>query len=53
MKFFCAQCRAQREIEEFEEFRTKHNRRMAKAVCPVCGMQLYKNLEATVDGEKD
>jgi predicted RNA-binding Zn-ribbon protein involved in translation (DUF1610 family) len=45
VKFFCPQCRAQREVKEFEEFLTKRNRKMAKALCPVCGMQIFKNLE--------
>lgn len=45
MKFFCPQCRAERIIDRFEEFRTKRNRRMAKATCPVCGLELYKDLE--------
>lgn len=48
MKFFCPQCRAEREIEEFEEFRTKRNRKMAKGNCPICGMQVYKNLESSL-----
>lgn len=46
MKFFCPQCRAEREIATYEEFRTKRHRLMAKAICPVCGLQLFKNLES-------
>lgn len=45
MKFFCAKCRAERETEEFEEFKTKHNIKMARAKCPICGLEVYKKLE--------
>lgn len=48
MNFFCPQCRAEREVDKFEEFRTKRNRRMAKALCPVCESQVYRNLETSL-----
>lgn len=48
MKFFCAQCRTDREIEKFEEFRTKHNLPMAKANCPICGSELFRKLDVGV-----
>jgi transcription elongation factor Elf1 len=48
MKFFCPQCRAEREVEDFQEFRTKRNRKMAKTSCPICGLQIYKNLETSL-----
>jgi hypothetical protein len=54
MKFFCIQCRADREIENVSEFRTKHNRRMAKGNCPVCGLELFRSLDATMgEAEKN
>lgn len=45
MKFFCSQCRSEREVKKFEEFKSKHNLRMAKTVCPVCGLELFRRLD--------
>jgi len=52
MTFYCVQCKAEREVETFEEFRTKHNLRMAKATCPVCGFPLYRKLDTQPEQEK-
>ena len=49
MKFFCSQCRAEKEIEIFEEFRTKTNQRMGKTKCPTCEMALYRRLDTDYD----
>jgi hypothetical protein len=49
MKFFCAQCRKDHDIEKFEEFRTKTNLRMGKAICPVCGLELFRRLDTDYD----
>ena len=45
MNFFCSQCRKEREIDQFEEFRTKTNLRMGKANCPVCKLELFRRLD--------
>ncbi len=52
MKFFCIQCKTEQDLDTFEEFLTKHNFKMAKANCPVCGFPLYRKLDSSLEPEK-
>ena len=53
MKFFCSQCRKDYKIDSYVEFPTKSGRRMGKASCPVCGLQLFRRLDTDYQIETD
>lgn len=44
MTFYCVKCKSKKEIENYEEIKTKNNHRAAKTVCPDCGIKLLRFL---------
>ena len=42
MDFYCVKCRTKRSTDDYEEVKTKNDRKAAKAKCPVCGTGLYR-----------